>query len=189
MPIGMQDRGREMGTLQEAIANNPPVNPEEVWAILERIAKRQEEYDRRMGHTDNLFGEITEYMVAPRLCDKFTELGFDFLKTNRSVRINDKVNKIYLEIDIMLENGDKAMLIEIKTKLTAERVEKHIERLAKMREYADLRGDKRSFLGAMAGIVTTDEVKNYILGQGLYLIEPSGDNINITSPSGNPREW
>jgi hypothetical protein len=45
----------------------------------------------------------------------------------------------------MLENGDKAMVIEVKTKLAIERINKHVERLEKMRKYADLHGDKRTF--------------------------------------------
>jgi outer membrane scaffolding protein for murein synthesis (MipA/OmpV family) len=89
----------------------------------------------------------------------------------------------------MLENGDKAMLIEAKTKLTDERIDKHILRLEKMRKYADLHGDKRIFLGAVAGIVVTDEVKDYALSKGFYFIEYSGENFYITPPSGKPKEW
>jgi hypothetical protein len=89
----------------------------------------------------------------------------------------------------MLENGDKAMLVEVKTQLTVERINKHIERLEKMRKYADLHGDKRAFLGAVAGVVVTDEARDYALSQGFYFIEPSGENFNITPPNGKPKEW
>jgi hypothetical protein len=89
----------------------------------------------------------------------------------------------------MLENGDKAMLVEIKNKLTIERIDKHIDRLEKMRKYADLHGDKRTFLGAVAGVVVTDEARDYALSQGFYLIEPSGESFNITPPQGSPKEW
>jgi hypothetical protein len=81
------------------------------------------------------------------------------------------------------------MMVEIKTKLTVERINIHINRLEKMRKYADLHGDKRIFLGSVAGVVVTDEVRNYALNQGLYLIEPSGENFNITPPNGRPKEW
>ena len=89
----------------------------------------------------------------------------------------------------MLENGEKAMLIEAKTKLTEERIDKHILRLEKMRKYADLHGDKRTFLGAVAGIVVTDDVKKYALSLGLYLIEYAGENFYITPPKDKPKEW
>jgi hypothetical protein len=58
-----------------------------------------------------------------------------------------------------------------------------------MRTYANLHGDKRSFLGAIAGVVVTEEARNYALDQGLYLIEPSGESFNITPPNGKPKEW
>jgi Holliday junction resolvase-like predicted endonuclease len=72
----------------------------------------------RIGSLTNLFGKIAEYMVAPKLREKFTGFGLDFPKKNPNAIVNDKVNKIYLEIDVMLENGDKAMLVEVKTKTT-----------------------------------------------------------------------
>ena len=156
----------------------------------ERILKEQgESVNNRIGALTNLFGDVTEAMVAPKICEKFDEFGFNFLRANSNVRFNDRVNHISFEVDIMLENGDKAMLVEEKTKLTIDRVNKNIERLEKMRTYADLHGDKRIFLGAVAGIVVTDEVKNYALNQGLYFIEYVGENFNITPPDGNPKEW
>ena len=166
---------------------------EQVWAALMETRERQEkdaiEFNKRIGSLTNLFGEIAEYMVAPKLREKFSELGLDFPKANPNSSVNDRVNNIFLEIDVMLENGDKAMLVEVKTKLTLERINNHIDRLEKMRAYANLHGDKRTFLGAVAGVVVTDEVRNYALNQGFYLIEPSGESFNITPPKGNPKEW
>jgi len=80
-------------------------------------------------------------------------------------------------------------MVEIKTQLTVERINKHIERLEKMRKYADLHGDKRTFLGAVAGVVVDDEARKYALNQGLYLIEPAGEELNITPPNDKPKEW
>ena len=189
---------------------NPP-SFESVWAILQEVAQNQKETDRQLKETDrilkedskrlkdelntqigaltNLFGDVTEAMVAPKICEKFEEFGLIFPQANPNARFNDRINKISFEVDIMLENGDKAMLIEAKTKLTDERVDKHILRLEKMRKYADLHGDKRIFLGAVAGIVLIDEVKDYALSKGLYFIEYEGENFHITPPSDNPKEW
>ena len=79
--------------------------------------------------------------------------------------------------------------VEIKTKLTVERINKHIERLEKMRKHADSHGDKRTFLGAVAGVVVEDESREYVLNQGFYLIEPEGEDLIITPPNGKPKEW
>ena len=178
-----------MGVTQTAKSSSP----EAVWAILREVGKKQKEladdFNRRIGAWTNLFGEIAEYMVAPKLREKFAELGLNFPKANPNSSVNDRVNKIFLEIDVVLENGDKALLVEVKTKLTIERINNHILRLEKMREYADLHGDKRTFLGAVAGVVVTDKARDYALHQGFYLIEPSGESFHITPPNGKPKEW
>jgi hypothetical protein len=151
--------------------------------------RMQKDFNERFGFLTGRFGEIVEYMVAPNLREKFTEFGLDFPKVNQNTRVDDKLNKISLEIDIMLENGDKAMLVEVKTKLSTEDVKEHIERLEKIRVYADLHGDKRVFLGAVAGVVMTPNVKKFALTKGFYVVEPSGETFDITPPNGQPREF
>jgi hypothetical protein len=176
---------------------------EQVWAalqetdrIVKEVAESQKETDRqikdfnkRFGEFTNRFGEVVEYMIAPNLQEKFRELDLNFPKINPNSVISDVDNQIFLEIDVVLENGDKAMLVEVKTKLITEDVKDHIARLEKMRKYADLHGDKRAFLGATAGVVMTSNVKEYTLEQGLYAIEPSGETFCITPPKGQPKEW
>jgi hypothetical protein len=156
---------------------------------IKETGRQMKEYNKRFGDFTNRFGEVVEYMIAPNLREKFRELGIDFPSANSGTRVNDHANNIHFEVDVKLENGDKAMLVEIKTKLTTEDVNEHIERLEKMRKYADLHGDKRSFLGAVAGVIIAPNVKNYALGQGFFVIEPSGETFNITQPDNKPKEW
>ena len=156
---------------------------------MKETDRQIKDFNKRFGEFTNRFGEVVEYMIAPNLQEKFRELGLNFPRANPNSVVSDVDNQIFLEIDVMLENGDKAILVEIKTKLTTVNVKEHIKRLEKMRTYADLHGDKRSFLGAVAGVVMTVSVKKYALGQGFYVIEPSGETFNITSPQGKPKEW
>jgi hypothetical protein len=164
--------------------------------IVKENAERQKETDRQMkefnkrfGEFSNRFGEIVEYMVVPNLQEKFKELGLIFSNTCRNSVVSNVEHNIFFEIDALMENGDKAMLAEIKTKLTTEDVKDHVKRLEKMRTYANIRGDKRTFLGAVAGVIMTSYVKDYALDQGFYVIEPSGETFTITSPQGKPKEW
>ena len=156
---------------------------------MKETDRQVKEYNRRFGEFTNRFGEVVEYMIAPNLREKFRELGYDFPSANQNSNVSDYTNNIHLEIDVKLENGDKVMLVEVKTKLTTEDVKDHIERLEKMRKYADLHCDKRSFLGAVAGVVMTPIVKDYALKQGFFVIEPSGETFNITCPNNKPKEW
>jgi len=155
----------------------------------EKTDREMKEYNKRFGEFTRRFGEVVEYMIAPNLVEKFRELGYEFLKCNSGTRVKDFINNIHFEIDVMLENGEKALMVEVKTKLTTENVKDHIERIEKMRKYADLHGDKRSFLGAVASVVMDSNVKEYSLKQGLFVIEPSGESFNITLPNNAPKEW
>jgi hypothetical protein len=156
---------------------------------IAEAARERAEYNKRFGDFSNRFGEIVEYMVAPNLREKFSEKGLDFPRVTSDFDVADHKNNIYLEADVILENGDKVMLVETKTKPTTGDVKEHIKRLQKMRLYADIHGDKRKYLGAVAGVVMTKNVRQYILTQGMFAVEPSGETFNITAPEGQPREW
>jgi len=180
---------------------------EHVWAALMETRKLQEdnalaqretdrllketikENNKRFGDIDNRFGEVVEYMISPGLLDKFNNIGLDFQTASTNFKVRDHKNKIYFEIDVFLQNGDVAMLVEIKTNLSISYINEHINRLEKMRAFADLHGDKRYFLGAVAGVVISSEVKQYALDNGLYLIEPSGETFNLITPNNKPKKW
>ena len=196
---------------------NPP-SFEAVWAALQEVAKRQEETDRqikeiaerldrqmletdsRMLETDKWLDkqhckpgysidEVIERMAAHNLREKFRELGLNFTETSSGSKIADYDNNIFLVFDGKLQNTDKVMLIDVKTDLSTEDVQDHIQQLEKMRVYADLHGNKRSFLGSVAGVVVTTGVKLYALGKGLYVIKPAGETFTIIPPNGPPKEW
>jgi len=154
-----------------------------------QMKKSKEDFYARLGSLTNLFGDMTLGMLAPKLREKFMDLGLVFPRSSKEFEVSDTKNEIAFEIDILLENGDKAMLVEVKTKLTIERINKHIIRLEKMRKYANIHGDKRTFLGAVAGFAISEEVRKYALNEGFYLIEPDGDNFYITPPNNKPKEW
>jgi molybdopterin converting factor small subunit len=173
-----------------------------VSAMQEENARQIKETDRQMKETDrrldkqmgklgNRLGEIIEYMVMPNLITKFCELGFVFTEAYPHSVIKDVENDIYAEIDITLKNGDKVMIVEVKSKPTTEDVTEHIERMQKVKAHAVLHGDKRKFLGAVAGMVFDNNVKTFAMKNGFYVVEPSGETFIITAPEGDysPKEW
>ncbi|MDR2521533.1 MAG: hypothetical protein LBC72_03135 [Spirochaetaceae bacterium] len=154
-------------------------------AALEEQMKRT---DKRIGEITNRFGDIVEHMVLPNLVTKFEELGFTFTKANRT-EIKDRVNNIFMEIDALLENGDKVMAVEIKTKPSTDDVDDHINRMEKLRFLADLHNDTRGYLGGIAGVVFGESQKIYALKKGLFVVEPSGETFKITAPEGDYRPY
>jgi predicted AAA+ superfamily ATPase len=125
---------------------------------------------------------MIEYMVKPNLVDKFHESGFVFKEPRPQSIIRDEKNKIIAEVDITLENDEKVMLVEVKSKPSIKDIKDHVER-------ADLHGDKRKYLGAVAGMIIPDNERNFILKNGFYVIEPSGETFTTTPPEGSLREW
>jgi hypothetical protein len=130
-------------------------------------------------------------MVVPNLITKFHELGFVFEKAYRDTVIKDTTNNIYAQIDINLENGDKVMIVAVKSKPATADITEHIERMEKVSAHADLHNDNRKYLGAIAGMVFNDNEKEFAMRNGFYVIEPSGETFIITEPSNgySPREW
>ncbi|MDR2630515.1 MAG: hypothetical protein LBC60_06305 [Spirochaetaceae bacterium] len=158
---------------------------------IEETDRQMKATDKKLGELTNRFGNVVEHMVVPNLLTKFKALGFTFEAASRDYKIVDEKHGIFVEVDAFLQNGDKVMIVEIKAKPTTKDVNDQVKRLEKMRKYADLRQDKRKYLGAMAGVVMSDSVKNHALGNGFFVVIPSGDTFNIIKPEGKYRvkEW
>jgi exonuclease VII large subunit len=156
-----------------------------------RAERRAEQLDKQLGKLGNRFGEMVEYMVMPNLVKKFQELGFVFTKAYPHAVIDDEKNNIVTEVDITLTNGDKVMIVEVKSKPSTEDITDHIKRMEMLRKRADMRGDKRKYLGSIAGMIFNMNEKQYALKNGFYVVEPSGETFVITEPSGDysPKEW
>ena len=151
---------QETALLQKETARKMEESQKEAARKMEETDRQMKETDRRinqigkrLGNFINSFGEVVEYMISPNLLEKFRKMGYDFQEASTRHEVCDYKNDIRFEIDVFLQNGDTAMLVEIKSDLDRSDINRHIARLEKMRRYADLRGDKRRFLRAVAGIV------------------------------------
>jgi len=91
---------------------------------------------------------------------------------------------VYAQIDGMLENGEQAIAVEVKTTLRQSDIDDQLVRMEKIQNYADEHGDKRQFMGAMAAFNTDETTKNYALNKGLFVIEPRGEDVKVTKPKG-----
>jgi hypothetical protein len=147
------------------------------------------ETQRIVGDLGNKFGDDAEHTLIPGLPEKFKQFGFDFGALSRNRKIHNEEHGIHAEVDAFLENGVQAMAVEVKAKLQMADVDKHLRRMEKLRRYADLYGDRREFLGALAATVVHDRERDYALENGFYVIEPSGEDVKVTRPDSPPRIW
>ena len=175
---------------------------DDVWAALmegrkqmeetfRRMDERADRLDKQLGELGNRMGEMVEHLVKPNMLEKFQRLGFVFTKAYADAVIKDENNKFIAQIDITLEDGDKVMLVEVKNKPTTENIAEHVERIKKVRAYADSRNDRRKLMGAIAGVVMSENEKQFAFKNGFYVFEPSGTTFNILVPESpySPREW
>jgi hypothetical protein len=171
---------------------------EDIWAMfretdrkIQETARQMKETDKRVGEITNRLGDMVEHMVIPNLTAKFQELGFTFTRAG-NLKITDPEHDIFTEVDALLENGDKVMAVEIKTTLRIGDIDDHLDRMEKLRFLADLRNDRRIYLGAVAGVVIDAGVQKHALRNGLYVLKPSGETFIITEPRAEGytlREW
>jgi len=173
---------------------------------MKETDRKMQETDRKMQETDrkiketnrqiaalgSRIGEIVESMVKGNIVEKFQTFGYVVTRYCRNLSFKCKKIGIGGEVDLFLENGDVAILIEVKTTLETADVRDHIARLEKFRRYIDATsGDQRRFIGAVAGAVVTDDAAEYAQENGMFVIVQSGKAVEIvTPPEGfTVKEW
>ncbi|MHB9291176.1 hypothetical protein Holit_00248 [Hollandina sp. SP2] len=157
---------------------------------IKETNKQIKETNKKIGALGGRLGEIVEYISAPHLEEKFKRFGI-FLDTFIMEHTFEEPGKgIIAEVDIFLSNGDYVVAVEAKAKPKTEDIDDHIERMKKLRAYADRHNDPRKYIGAIAGMVVSDSVKGYAFKQGFPVLVPSGESMELECPSGFvPKEW
>jgi hypothetical protein len=140
---------------------------------------------KNIGGLNNSLGSMVEHILTPGLPQKFKKFGYSFTR----IAGYKYAAGVWAQIDGMLENGTQAMAVEVKMTLRQIDIDDHIDRMEKIRKYADEHGDNRKFIGAIAAIITDEPTKNYALKKGLFVIEPSGEDVKVTKPETEPRVW
>ena len=153
----------------------------------------------QIGGLNNSFGEIVEHLVGPGIIDRFRDLGyhFDDIKERTYEIPGKKPGQIKAEVDLLLENDDTIIAVEVKSRPETDKGKKkgdishHIRRLEILRKYRESQGvPPKRILGAIAGAVFYDDVKQAVLDAGLFVLEQSGDTMRLDVPKDfKPREW
>ncbi|MCL2744068.1 MAG: hypothetical protein FWE67_09465 [Planctomycetaceae bacterium] len=156
----------------------------------ERRKKEQKEWNKRFAEFGDRIGELIETMVRGGIVQIFQELGYTFTQcSRRGMSFREDAIGVHGEVDLFLEDGDYALLVEVKTKLTINDIKDHVRRVKKYRLYADYRNDKRHFIAAVGGGVIDDNVRDFALKRGLFVIMQSGKNIEVIQPKDKARVW
>ena len=152
---------------------------------LEAANKRSEKFA-------NKFGIFWELMIVPNIREKFNELGFHFESVARNLEF-DKPNtngRTLAEVDILLENGDSAIVVEVKDSFKKKYITEHLVRMKKLKTLP--RFANKKLYGAIAAGFVGGESKQQAFEHGFYVVNrPDSMNVEIEQfPKGcKPRAW
>lgn len=167
---------------------------DEIWEILNRLVKSSEDTDRKLkevtaaiGRLGNRLGEFVEEMVRPAVVRVFQERGIAVHQVSRDVYV-ERVGDA-MEIDLLVVNGQDAILVEVKSELKTDDVKEHVSRLQRFKklcpQYASFR-----VMGAVAGMVVPEDSAWFAYRQGLFVLAQSGETVAIRNDAAfQPGVW
>jgi hypothetical protein len=155
----------------------------------ERLLKESSQrVDAQMGKWGNRLGEFVEWQVRPAAVRLFQERGIDVTELQSNISVYRGAEE-GMEIDLLAVNGTQAVAVEVKSKLTQQDVDEHLERLAKFKRLLP-RYQTMNILGAVAAFVIPPDVARYAYRNGLFVIAQSGQNLVILNDSKfRPKAW
>ena len=161
--------------------------------IVQATDRQIKKTNKKVGELTGSMGKVIERMVAGRnIIKQFHDLGYIISSHSRNKTFGEDLpDGNQGEIDLFLENGEIAILIEVKTTLKAKNVGKLKDKLERFRREADSKGDKRRFIGAVAGAVVEGDAEEIAHENGMYVIVQSGKAVEILpTPEGFvARQW
>ncbi len=154
----------------------------------DRIIK---ETNIKVGDLGNRWGDFLEGLAKPGLLAHFSKIGIDVHNIYSNVK-EYRENKKFYEIDLLLFNAKYVIAVEVKSKLTKERVEEHLDRIKRIliQPPHDFKIEGKTLIGAIAAVSTEPEVIEFAIENGLYIIVQKSNLIEIVNPPDfRPAEW
>lgn len=154
---------------------------------LERLERIAANTSREVAGLTTRWGQFVENLVEPAVVRLFQERGIEVQETAR--RMTSKRPGAQMEIDIFAVDGDVAVAIEVKSRLSQRDIDDVLDKLSRFRlafpHYADYQ-----IYGAVAGIEIDAGCDLYAYRQGLFVIRQTGDTVAIANDAAfRPNAW
>jgi hypothetical protein len=153
---------------------------------LDDLAKKVDRVTGNVGGLNRSIGEIIQIVVIPGVMGKMNALGHNFTMASiekEYYKLDGKSS--LLEVDLLLENGQEVMAIEVKTSVTENKVERHLNRLKILRRNESNTGIVgKTMYGGIAGLHFSDDARKLAIENGMYLIEIDEDEekVSVVAP-------
>jgi hypothetical protein len=173
---------------------SPAPTLDDILRLFQETDRKFQETDRAIkavnisiGNLGNRLGQFVEEAVRPSAVRLFRECGIDVHEVYQN--ITAKRDHESLELDLLVVNDKDAVAIECKSNLSIDDVNEHLARLDKIKRLLPRYKDNR-VLGAVAGMVIPENVAQYAIRKGLYVIGQNGDHLTLRNESMFvPKAW
>jgi len=154
---------------------------------LAELEKTVANASRAVDSLTTRWGRFVEELVEPAVISLFRGKGIDVKETYSRARV--KRQGIAMEIDILAVDETEVVLVECKSRLSKDDVNEFLEKLSRFKQAFPHYKNYQAY-GAVAGIEIDEGVDRYAYKQGLFVIKPSGETVEIINDSGfEPKLW
>nr|VFK40091.1 MAG: Uncharacterised protein family UPF0102 [Candidatus Kentron sp. SD]VFK45216.1 MAG: Uncharacterised protein family UPF0102 [Candidatus Kentron sp. SD] len=158
---------------------------------MQETDRQMQETDRRLKKAEDLFtcqwGRLIESLVEGRLVDLLNQRGIPVYDASTRVRGN-RDGRSY-EFDIIAHNGDRIVIVEVKTTLRPDDVKKFIGKLKDAKRLMPRYRDN-IIHGAVAWLQANAGADEMAINRRLFSIRAVGDSARITNgPDFQPKAF
>ncbi|MFA7240783.1 MAG: hypothetical protein WC091_11770 [Sulfuricellaceae bacterium] len=133
-----------------------------------------------LGKIGNRMGEFVQHMVEPTVVQLFKSQGIEVHEVHPNVQVERGGEG--MEVDLLVVNDGALVAVECKSKLTREDVDKHLQRMEKLKRLLPTYRHHQAF-GAVAAMVVPNDVADYAQEKGFYVLAQSGETVEVRNDS------
>lgn len=173
-PVTIEDI-YELFRVSQAEADRRAAEADRRLAQLEKVAANT---SREVAGLTTRWGQFVENLVEPSMVRLFQERGIEVQETAR--RLKSQRPGAQMEIDILAIDGEKAVAIEVKSRLSRQDVDDFLTRMGRFKQAFPHFGQFVIY-GALAGIEIDGGVDRYAYQRGLFVIKQTGETVAIAN--------
>jgi hypothetical protein len=158
---------------------------------IEKVSKEIEKVNKMVGDLTDGWGKFVVGLFEPSVEDCIKDLGFDVISIYPSVkgRIRDRELEVDLLLRTTLNGKPKILVIEVKSSINQQKIDKIENKLLKFKEfffeYKDI-----DLIGGVAGVRFPENLRSYALTKGFYIFSTAKGIMRNLTPSGfQPKIW
>jgi len=148
---------------------------EETAHQLRETDKKLEKYFGKVRELDKNWGKLVETLVKPSVAQEFQKRGIAIVGSGQ--RVERHRNGETIEIDILLTNTDVMIVVEVKTTLSVDDVNEHIDKHLKPFKRFFTEYQSKKIYGAVAYIHVEEKADRYAYKKELFVLGFTANNL------------